>query len=823
MIIDDRKEILMPPAVNLGRIATPLSNSFIRKLLRNGYASLSSGISTPVRLLAAIVQMLLLTEQSGWCDSKEIRSSPLAPYYGFRGVELFKLDARVFNLQAGDFNQDGLVDVMVVDNRESALQLLIQRPDSGDRSGSDGARVNDLRSDWRFETRPIPVDRQLAGMTTADLNGDGRLDTAYIGLPDQLMVRFQPKKGEAEWSQRWSVRLPGLKPASWMIASGDLYGDQRADLAVLGENVTYIVYQNSKNELDSPESLINTSSQLSMIQIADLNADGRQDLCYVANEGSTRGLCARLQTADGRLGPEISFDLQQPRAVTLQNIDQKPGHELITIESRTGRVVVSGLKPAHDEPGVLPTRLMQYGIGTAGTNKNRSVAAGDVDGDGLTDVIATDPDQAQILLYRQNGIDGLGVAEVFPSLVGTRDVCIADADADGHPDVILLSEKEGVLAICRFTEGRLTFPSPILRKPDGYELVAVRALPNAKSVQFVVGLVKGSGKSAKLDFRRLIRTDDGKWELVRDEGTSDIQGALGSRGTNLINADINGDGRTDIVAIPNGSSESGVQILLQNEDQSLKLVRGKQDSDLGITSSANVFPTDNRLLVARDTFARAMKFSASGWQVEDQFNAGETTARLEGVASLDLDGQDGHEIVLVDTGIRKLRVLRRHDGLYRPWNEVELGNLAFTSSMVADLNGDQRPDLLLAGAQSFSVLYSGRLDPMLTELASLRIERDEAYPADVIAGDVNGDGRADLTVVDTSINGVEILQFADNRLQPATHFRVFEEKRLVSESESRGTEPREGMVVDVTGDQRPDLLVLCHDRLIVYPQDTGEK
>jgi len=218
-----------------------------------------------------------------------------------------------------------------------------------------------------------------------------------------------------------------------------------------------------------------------------------------------------------------------------------------------------------------------------------------------------------------------------------------------------------------------------------------------------------------------------------------------------------------------------------------------------------------------------MKFSESGWQVEDQFNAGETTARLEGVASLDLDGQDGHEIVLVDTGIRKLRVLRRHDGLYRPWNEVELGNLAFTSSMVADLNGDQRPDLLLAGAQSFSVLYSGRLDPMLTELASLRIERDEAYPADVIAGDVNGDGRADLTVVDTSINGVEILQFAENKLQPATHFRVFEEKRLVSESESRGTEPREGMVVDVTGDQRPDLLVLCHDRLIVYPQDTGEK
>ncbi|MFN9969802.1 MAG: hypothetical protein ACK58T_07885, partial [Phycisphaerae bacterium] len=72
MIINDRKEILMPPAVNLCRIATTLSNSLIRKLLQNGYASLSSRISFPVRFLFAIVQMLVLTEQYGWCDSKEI-------------------------------------------------------------------------------------------------------------------------------------------------------------------------------------------------------------------------------------------------------------------------------------------------------------------------------------------------------------------------------------------------------------------------------------------------------------------------------------------------------------------------------------------------------------------------------------------------------------------------------------------------------------------------------------------------------------------------------------------------------------------------------
>jgi len=44
----------------------------------------------------------------------------------------------------------------------------------------------------------------------------------------------------------------------------------------------------------------------------------------------------------------------------------------------------------------------------------------------------------------------------------------------------------------------------------------------------------------------------------------------------------------------------------------------------------------------------------------------------------------------------------------------------------------------------------------------------------------------------------------------------------VSADNDRGTEPREGIVADVTSDGRMDLIVLCHDRLILYPQDSGE-
>ena len=190
---------------------------------------------------------------------------------------------------------------------------------------------------------------------------------------------------------------------------------------------------------------------------------------------------------------------------------------------------------------------------------------------------------------------------------------------------------------------------------------------------------------------------------------------------------------------------------------------------------------------------------------------------------MDYDNDGTDEIILIDTGIKRLRVLRNESGLYRPWIEVELGDLKFRSAFVSDLNGDKADDLLLFGNQRLSILYSGQSSSELRELASWEPDRDDAHPADVISGDFNGDAEVDLAIIDTSIDGLELLRIdGDSGIEAATHFRVFEEKRLVTSAETRGTEPREGLAADVTGDGRLDLILLCHDQMIVYPQDTGE-
>ena len=112
----------------------------------------------------------------------------------------------------------------------------------------------------------------------------------------------------------------------------------------------------------------------------------------------------------------------------------------------------------------MERRLVHFGISDgASSGQNRAMAVGDIDGDNLTDVVITDPENAQVLVFRQNGIDGLGAAEVFPGLLGATDACTVDVDRDGRAEVVLMSEIENVVALSRFENGRLTFPKPVTK------------------------------------------------------------------------------------------------------------------------------------------------------------------------------------------------------------------------------------------------------------------------------------------------------------------------------------------------------------------------
>ncbi len=748
-------------------------------------------------------------------------------YYGFKPVEVVKLEPRVSNLLAGDFNNDGLGDLALFDNGHARIDLLLQRRRPAEASAdTTPLDVNEVASDGRFEHKKIPLDKQLASMAMGDFNGDGRTDLACFGLPDHLLILYQPAKGE--WHEHASMRVPDVAPVQWNMAAGDVNGDGKDDLVILGRHQTYIFLQEAKGGLAPPIVLMNTSEKLSLAQVADLNGDGRKDLVYVAGEGQERTLCARLQDESGRLGPELQFEVDPPRSVSYADLDGHKGREILTIDNQTGRLKILQMEPSKkgdDEPA---GRLVQTGFGRQESgDRTRDVALGDVDGDGLADLVVTDPEGAGVFVFRQHKGEGLDPGQTFPSFAGVAQVRIADLDGDKANEVVVLSTKERAIGISRFQNGRLTFPETVPLGEDEPLLLEIADLNGDKKPEILyISRVRASGGNTQYVLHALERADK-KWRPFafgsgkRTDLPLDLQGTP----TQLLRLETNRDGRPNFLLFQE-ESDRGPLLLSTAADGKIAPVPVEDSPRLGTARPGAVFLTQDAaptLLVAQENFARKLQRAKdSSWRVVDQYNASEPSAKIVGAAMIDLDGKPGREIVLVDTGIRKIRVLRKEGDVFRPWKEIELGSFPYESIRVADLNGDGREDLLLIGRGRFAVLYAGKMLPTLNELGTFESKLAKTYFSDVVAGDLNGDGRTDLALIDTQSHFIEILRLdADHRPHHALQFKVFEEKSF-SEGREGGTEPREGVIADVTGDGKADLILLSHDRVLVYPQDDGK-
>ena len=771
------------------------------------------------RTLALVLSSVFFAAASPVAIAQE-PPSELAEFFGFKPLEIFKLSARSGNMVAGDLNRDGLLDLAIVDNSASRIDLLLQRKRPTDQKDKPTTKdVNSFKSDWRFEHKKFPVDKALAALKLGDFNGDGRLDMAYIGLPDRLVIRLQSDTDE--WKTGPAFRLPDLQLAQWMMSAGDLNHDGKDDIVVLGKNHTFLLYQ-KENEIQPPERLMNTSDKLGLVQVGDLDGDGRADLSYLANDDSGRSLCARFQTVAGKLGPELRFDLDKPRSTTVRDLDGQPGLEILSIHGQTGRLRAHQVRRPEARTGELAGQLVQYGFGQQAGSADRDLATGDVDGDGLVDIVVTDPEASQVLVFRQLPGVGLDQGTSYSGLTGATQVRIGDFLNDKSVEIVVLSPKEKTIAVSKMEAGRLTFPQavPVEKEPVIFALVD---LNGDKSPEILyVTRDRGTSKTNYLlkALQATNKDDQLEWQPLGAGITLNLKGDP----EQLFPYDADRDGVMDVLLFQ--GSDKPALLVKSDGKGALTEIPSEAGFGIGNVAATSVFAGQldgPALLVAQNNFARHVRLNEKNqWRVVDQFSALESTAKIQGTATLNLDGQPGNEIVLVDQGVKKLRVLKGENGTYRPWREVDIGPFPFRGSHVADLNADGLEDLLLFGGGKFGVLYANQSDPKLNELATFETALEDSYLSDVVAGDLNHDGRIDLAVLETKSHHVEILDFSKELgLRHAMAFKLFESKG-VSEREQSQTEPREALIQDVTGDGLDDLILLTHDRVVVYPQDDAK-
>ena len=79
---------------------------------------------------------------------------PLAEYFGFDGLDILPLGGKSGPAVIADFDGDNLLDLVVVNNRSSRVELFRQKPGaSPDDPVPPPSRVNEFPDHWRFDVK----------------------------------------------------------------------------------------------------------------------------------------------------------------------------------------------------------------------------------------------------------------------------------------------------------------------------------------------------------------------------------------------------------------------------------------------------------------------------------------------------------------------------------------------------------------------------------------------------------------------------------------------------------------------------------------------
>ena len=806
-----------------------------------------------------------------------------AAYYGFGEIEIIKLDWGIHNLRVVDFNGDGRNDIAIVNNRKARIEILVQKESVGPGEAfvvvdPEDVDVNLLSPPTRFDRQDVAVSQRVYSLVCGDLNSDGMTDLAFYGEPRGLYVILQ-KAGEGKadirhgrtsdrregkparlsWRTRKKIKIDDGLPAPNMLVCADLNNDGADDLALAGQDAVYIILQKKDGSL-APAVKYPTAGRTLGVEVGDLNGDGVNDLVLVTDDaekpihirfGSRPRDCLRSQARGGQLGPQIKFFIEKPFALELANIDGAAGDEVLTVDARSGRLVCYKLA-TEKEPAGPPRRndwpTLFYPLPSGEGDTKRDLVVGDFDGDGLLDMVVSDPGAAELILYRQ--VAGVGLAEPvrFPALADITSLSVADCDYDGKAEVGVLSVKEKIIGKAEFVDDRLSFPQPIkvVGEPVAMELADIDSdgdvdcvyissdVNDVRSLRVIYSVVTGGERDKAAEHKGL----DIFGEVEQSSVDLELE-KLSSNPEGIKVVDVDQDGWQDVLIFVKYEKPILVRQTAKGRFEVIDSP-GAQASLIKDASPRSIAVADvdgragQELLIAQRNFARSLIFAdGQSWSVVDQYNARGTENRISAVAAFDIEqgvSADRPAILLLDGQKGQLQILKAGDDKsYRFEKELDVGRWDVGADhlkmLFAPLTGGEAKSVLLFDSAKFALMT-----PTSDGSAVQRLEQQFDYETKIkdgsygnlTAGDINRDGRSDIVMVEYRRKHIEILAF-DWQLKPipAMRFKIFEEKGYRGDKKGGKVrvEPRELKIADVTGDGKADLVTVIHDRIIIYPQD----
>jgi hypothetical protein len=730
----------------------------------------------------------------------------------FSGPEIARVTWDTRSPGLADFDGDGRMDIALINNENSKLVLLYQRA-PGEAAGKNARRAvsrnrwEPVVEDSRFEKVSLPADQRHHALVVGDFDGDKRPDIALTGAEDALVVRFQAADGM--FSKSWKYKDFEALLGSQHIQAADLNGDGRTDLAVLGKGKLLVFLQKEGGGFASPGVYLTGEDKMGQLFAEDADKDGKTDLLYVA--GNTDGaLRWRRQLAGGVFSAEVSLPYSTPAYAATTSRDSS-GRLLFTKVNGKSQIIerhaFASIGVGEDSDTLVPT---VYNVPAGVKSAAHTVA--DFNGDGLADFALADSKAAQVAIFFQQADGAFAEPRTFPSFAGISGIAAASIPGSKKSALVIASRKEG-LGIAKLTDdGRLEFPVSIAIKG---EPVLASALGGKAAV-----LVDEKG-SFRID---TVATEDGKiWKLDSRQLPSVKREPSG-----FMSGDLNGDGRADIVlTIPREpaailvGSEAGLSEPLK-ETASIRA----QLTDLAAERVAIVdIDGDKRaeIVAASAGYARSIRLNADGLDVSvvDQFNARQADNKLGTPAFLDTDGDGKPELVFSETGTPFFQVMKKDaTGVYRVVRRLQGASGDAVQVLPINVGSTNATQLFVAGRDRFWTA------PFSAQTA--RLELVDSYDTDLqncayffaFTTDFDADGKGEVMAFDRTSNLLELLApsaTAGNPWKSLMHFVLFE-MNIHFRGRKGETSVREVVVQDITGDKRPDVLLIVHDRVLLFPQ-----
>jgi hypothetical protein len=599
-------------------------------------------------------------------------------------------------------------------------------------------------------------------LAAVDVNKDNNLDIVVVNNDASgLWVAVLLGDGEGGFSQPRQINLAtgGCGTAQCgAIGVGDFNNDGSVDLAVTSRSTdsVFILRGNGSGNFEVSQTISEDPSGLEPVGIAvgDLNNDQRDDVVVVNNVSDNVGVF--LAQANGTLQAATFADSG--------TVNSAPNGIALFDANGDGKLDVAVSNNLSSDVSVL------LGDGTGGFGAPRTfvtnqeplaVAAGDLDGDAIPDLVSLNRDNntadAAALLGQGDGVFK-GVEDVIAE-PNPNAVVAGDIDNDGLPDLIVSRS----VSVCsndttKSCSGNADCGGGNTCQPNGRLLVR-RSLSNGGFAAPLALQFPGDASAMGLgDFNA-----DGRLDIVvLNRPTPSVSMFLGGSagfpstpqnypvgagGITVTVGDWDGNGRPDVAVARQG----GIDILLSNAEGALQTVGTVALSSDPLAMDWGDFNNDGHLDLA---------LAVAGSQVVVAFGNGTGTFQLgapvqipgatvdaSGLAVADFDGDGFDDVAALLPSQNNLVALlyNDHQGGFTAGGTLQTF-FAPWALAARDLSGDLLPDLVVPlHADTHAVLpfiNQGSIRQFVAQ-TSVPVSRSQGATT-IVAADFDGDGRYDV-------------------------------------------------------------------------------